>query len=97
MFFFVAVRLLRSVATDRPRVTTVPVGHGRPATPAAMSTPRGLLQEHPTALLLPYVPRPQEGLPRVLQRSRRRGAQLGDGSRRLYPWLLDFKYFQTSY
>lgn len=83
----VAVRLVRPVAADRPRVTSVPVSHGRPTTPTAMSTPRGLLQEHPTALLLPYVPRPQEGLPRVLQRSRRRGAQFGHGSRRLYPYL----------
>lgn len=87
-----AVRLVRAVAADRPRVSAVPTGHGRPATPQAVSPPGGLLQEHRTALLLLPVSRPPEGLPRFLPGSRRCGAQLGHRSRRLYPftsvWLV---------
>lgn len=83
----VAVRPVRALAADRPRVSAVPTRHGRPATPQAVSPPGGLLQEHRTALLLLPVSRPPEGLPRFLPGSRRCGAQLGHRSRRLYPFI----------
>lgn len=86
----VAVRLVRALAADRPRVSAVPTRHGRPATPQAVSPPGGLLQEHRTALLLLPVSWPPEGLPCFLPGSRRCGAQLGHRSRRLYPFIALF-------